>query len=96
MDKNQFYLQKIQEFQDLFKDSPFKIVIGGGFAIDGFLKKLTREHEDLDLDIVGDLAWKEGFEQTKKILKSEFKDVRIQKDRFEVWFGERWVDLEYV
>lgn len=96
MDKNRFYLQKIREFQNLFKDSPFKIIVGGGFAIDGFLKRLTREHEDLDLDVVGDLSWQEGFEQTEALLKSACKDVRVKKDRFEVWFGNLWVDLEYV
>lgn len=39
--------------------------IGGGFAIDLYTGKLTREHDDVDLvvDVVDSEAWKRCFEQ---------------------------------
>ena len=96
MNQNNFFLGKIKVFQNLFRKEGFDVSVGGGFAIDGFLGRLTREHEDLDLDIVGSLKWNFGFSKMKEMLESHFKDVRAEKNRFEVFFDKKRVDLEYI
>jgi hypothetical protein len=97
MDKNNFYLLEIEKVIEEFSKYGLKAVAGGGFAIDGFLGRITREHEDLDFDIVGTLNWREGFKKTENILKVIYGNKLAVKDRrFEVKLGKYRVDFEYV
>lgn len=91
-----FYLNKISEFQNIFKTYGFSVKVGGGFAIDGFLQKETREHSDLDLDIVGNVSWEEGFAVLKKVVLGKFQTTAEKKEHLEIKEGENKIDIEYV
>jgi hypothetical protein len=94
---NDFYLKELEKIKRIFEKENLRVIVGGGFAIDGFLGKLTREHEDLDFDIVGNLSWPKGFSKTKEILQKEYGKKLVEKNRrFEVIDGKYRIDFEYV
>lgn len=97
MKRNAPYLREIEKIQNEFKKNNLRTVVGGGFAIDGFLERITREHSDLDFDIVGNSAWIDGFKKTEKILKEIYGDKLVVNDRrFEAKRSNLRIDFEYV
>lgn len=51
--KSQDHLRIINLLTKTGRDNGFRIIISGGYAVDGFLGEITRFHNDIDIQIYG-------------------------------------------
>lgn len=93
---NNTYLEEILLLQKTFKTYGMQVFVGGGLAIDGFLRKETREHEDLDIDIVGEKLWKDGDLIVEEVLNSIYNIIQKKNGHFEILHLTKKIDIEYV
>ena len=97
MEINQIYLDEINKLTEKFTEQKMEVFLGGGFSIDGYLGRFTRSHGDLDVDIVGQLPWKEGYQLVKTVLE-EIYLIKIFEKRghWVIKDDQKEIEVEYV
>lgn len=68
------FLKKILNYS---KQKGFRVVVSGGYGLDGILGEITRSHNDLDLIIYWNKKRAETVEQTKKFIIKIFPQAQI-------------------
>lgn len=68
-------LNKLQRVSLRLESSDLYYCVIGGFAVDGYAGKLTRNHGDLDM-----LCFREDFDKIRMIIGSEFKDLPLKNE----------------
>lgn len=53
-------LQLIEKLTKVGRDNGMRVIISGGYAVDGFLREITRYHNDIDIQIYGTKENAEG------------------------------------
>ncbi len=92
LEKTQRHLQFISSLTEEAKKYGIRIVIHGGYAVDGSIGKVTRPHNDIDiqmygnsedgLQIVKQLVDLEGVNITDKKVETFYHNYYAQKDNF--------------
>ncbi|WP_414053481.1 nucleotidyltransferase domain-containing protein [Macrococcus equi] len=93
---------RVSDLKLLLKDAPFEWYLAGGYALDEFMKKRTREHDDIDIlldikyikEVLGFFKQYQIFiardgnllENKNNILSSD--SLWISKDKFSPFFLE--------
>lgn len=91
------YLPHIAKLQKAFAPLDFEVSVGGGLAYDAFVGKLTRSHDDLDIDIIGKDKWKIGFPKVADQIFALYPDIStVKKGRIIVEKGRFVINIEYV
>lgn len=77
-------LQFVSLLTNEAKKKNFRIIIHGGYAVDGALGMITRPHDDIDIQIYG--TDENGFEVVKRL----FQDLPIEKfDSSKIRFSDK-------
>lgn len=91
------YLPHIAKLQNAFTPLGFEVAVGGGLAYDAYVGKITRPHDDLDVDIVGKESWPIGFKKVADQVFALYSDIStVKKGRIIVTKGKLVIDIEYV
>ncbi len=99
--------EDLQVIDKLSKTAPklgMRVIIGGGYAVDGFLGKITRPHNDIDIQIYGvEDSSESAIERLlDAIAPSEFEYTTKDKGRSEYYhnllyhFGPSVLDIYYI
>lgn len=88
-------LEIISKLQKLFTGFGLKVVLMGGYGIEGYIGENIRDHHDIDIDVVGALEIGKGKELIKRELEREFGTV-VEKKKHFVIEGNVAIDAEYV
>ncbi len=98
-------LQLINKLSKVARNIGMRVIIGGGYAVDGFLSQITRPHNDIDIQIYGteSTAEKAVEKLLDSIGPSEFEyTMKKDKGRSEYYhnliykFGPSILDVYYL
>lgn len=97
-------LQVIDKLSKIAPNLGMRVIIGGGYAVDGFLGEITRPHNDIDIQIYGveDSAELAIERLLDAIAPSEFEYTTKDKGRSEYYhnllyhFGPSVLDIYYI
>lgn len=68
----------IESLQKWGKDQGWRVVVYGGYGLDAFLHKITRNHGDIDLVIYGSMSRSQALAKIVDYLRLANSDVEIQ------------------
>lgn len=83
-DKIKSDLLFLAELLKFSKNHKMRIVVSGGYGLDGILKSITRPHNDLDVIIYSKIVRKKAAELLIKFFQSKFtnSDISLSENKF--------------
>lgn len=71
-------LKFLKKLLSVSKKNELRVVVSGGYGLDGILGEITRSHNDLDLVIFGNINRKKAVKIFRKFILSIYPGVRIK------------------
>ncbi|MFZ2199774.1 MAG: hypothetical protein WAV40_03220 [Microgenomates group bacterium] len=79
LNKTQSDLQFIERFQSFCISNNFRLVVYGGYGLDGYFRKITRDHGDIDLVIYGSNTHDSATKSISGFIKSLYPNATIKQ-----------------
>jgi hypothetical protein len=73
----------LKSFHLFTKQNNWRVVVSGGYGLDGYLRTITRTHGDLDLIIYGQDNRKNAEQKIREQLETQLKGANISTDSVE-------------
>lgn len=71
------YLSFLSKFLDFSKKHNFRLVVSGGYGLDGILNTITRPHNDLDIILYGQFPRKKAVQEIEKFVLKHYPQAKI-------------------
>ena len=72
-------LSFIKQFQEFCKNSGWRMVVYGGYGLDGFIGRITRDHGDIDLVVYGQSDRIVASDTITSFIKTKYPKATIIK-----------------